>query len=878
MRAVFPWLLWLGLCFAATPLEARPALDVLAGGQQPAESFMTWCATPLDATVESVSAGACRLQALLRPQVTPGFDRRAFWLHLELSNPGSMAVERWITVGHPRLANVSLFVPEERGWARFDVGNFSPMVDRGRVERDFGALPVTIPPSSQQSVWLRVQSDTALDLATTVWSPLDLVAARQANQFWVSLGLGGLLITVLFSLLMLMLTRQVAYGYFALGLSGSLFTVCLSSGLLQRFLWPQDYPLPSVFIALGNLLAVLGYFGFIRAFLPQRKRYRWTYGFLKLAVVTTVGVLLVAILIDYLSVRAISGGFILAMVLGVVLLAWQAWRDGDQSAGILLLAFSIHGGLVVYRLSFAVGILTWQPEASVIGVWGMILSAPVVLLGLVSRTRQLQTELVLAQSENNAQLAFFARLSHELRSPLDTILGNAQLLARMGQGSAFRSGLTAIFESGRHLLGMIDHLLDYARGLSGAIRINPAPVDMDAFLRGMERSGRLFAAKRHNEFVMSRGTGSREGGYRFLELDSGLLREVLDNLLSNAGRYTQAGRMGLDYRATLLSPGKMQLEFTVWDTGEGIAEADLQRIFTPFERVGQPGYQHTKGVGLGLAIARHLTELMGGHLKVESTLGQGSRFSFWIVAQALPDVAPTQDDGLAGMEAVGYDGERRTILLVDDDDGNRTILTGLLSGLGFTIVQAHSGDEAAVLLKGLEQLDLVITDQFMPHGDGWQVLEAVGDLHPDVPVFLVSAAPPTPGARPTNGRFDRHFLRPLDHSRLLESISDRLGLTWSGVETAFASEPVNEDGPGAPDVLPSFSELRVLEGLVETGQVTAIEAWARQIQLLNPACEAYVQRVLLALQALDFQALRELAKPTGLTVRDGVASNRLSGS
>lgn len=103
-------------------------------------------------------------------------------------------------------------------------------------------------------------------------------------------------------------------------------------------------------------------------------------------------------------------------------------------------------------------------------------------------------------------------------------------------------------------------------------------------------------------------------------------------------------------------------------------------------------------------------------------------------------------------------------------------------------------------------------------------------------------------------------------------------MTWSGVETAFASEPVNEDGPGAPDVLPSFSELRVLEGLVETGQVTAIEAWARQIQLLDPACEAYVQRVMLALQALDFQALRELAKPTGLTVRDGVASSRLSGS
>ena len=857
----FSWV-WL-VCFLATAtVRADSTLDVMAGGEQRADRLLSWCATSVSETVETVSSGGCLLQPLLPGQITPGFDHRAFWLRLNLSNQGPAMVERWITVGHPRLANITLFIPEETGWTLRNIGNLTPMAERGEVERDFGALPLSIGPNRQLSVWLRVQTDTAVDLSTTVWAPVEFMAKRQANQFWVSLGLGGLLVTILFAIYMLVLTRQWAYGYFALGLSGSLFTICLTAGYLQRFIWPVHWPLPSVFIALANLFGVLGYFGFIRAFLPQRARYPRSYGFLKLAVVMAVAVLLYAIAIDYAPVASFSGGIILLMVIGVVLMAWRAWRDGDRSAGILLVAFSIHGLLLVYRLMFAIGILSWVPEALLIGVWGMILSAPVVLLGLVSRTRQLQAELINAQSENTAQLAFFAHLSHELRSPLDTILGNAQLLARMGQGTAFTSGLSAIFQSGRHLLRMIDHLLDYARGLSGAIRMSPSPVDMEAFLRGIERTGWLFAARSNNQFVMGIDTDSLSPDHRFLQFDSGQLREVLDNLLSNASRHTQQGRIGLNYRVTDQPGRRVRLEFTVWDSGEGIAEEDLQRIFKPFERVGQPGYQSPKGVGLGLAIARHLTELMGGQLTAQSELGQGSRFGFWIMAEVLPSDTQAGDDSLSGLEAVGYEGERRSVLLVDDDDANRNILAGLLNGLGFKVQEAHSGDEADGMLSELSHLDLVITDQFMPHGDGWRVLESVRESHPDVPVFLVSAAPPLPGEDPGRDRFTQHFLRPLNHKILLEAIADRLGLTWTAAES--------QDRMGAVmlDVRPSQSELEILGCLIETGQVTAIENWAKRIQMLNPECAGYVERVLQALETLDFKALEQLSAINSVKYED----------
>lgn len=867
------------LLFSGSVGASSPAAS---GGQPPsAPPAIEWCQTSPWVSIETISREGCPWQRLGEGATGQGFSRDAFWMRLELDNPGVKPLERWIRVGHPRLAEVSLYTLGASGWTRGDVGNRTAMAARGDVEREFGVLPVTVPPQGRQQVWLRVFSDTAIDLSTAAWAPADYLHAFLRTQFWIILGLGGLLVTLLFSLLMFRLTRQLAYLYFGLGLGGALANAALSTGVLQRTLWPEDWALPSELIAVNALAGVLGYYGFMQAFLPQGSRYRRTDLSFKTSVLLTVLVLIYAVTVDYGGAAKVWGVSLSMTILSAALVTFLAWRDGDRTAGILLIALVIHFGLALLRLVLSVGHVAWFPQASLIGTWGLVLSAPVVLLGLVDRTRELLAELSRAQADNVTQLSFLAQMSHELRSPLDTILGNAQMLARTRQNPAVTERLSTIFESGRHLLRMIDHILDYSRGLAGVIKIVPNPVNLDPFLRGIERTARLLAAKQSNRFVLRRDTSGQNSEGLVLLLDADPLRRVLDNLITNAARHTRDGVITLKLEVYPTGTDELRLYFAVTDTGEGIDPADLQRIFTPFERVRHGKGQDGKGAGLGLAIARQLTELMGGTLTVESEPGHGACFRFWITAKKLRPEVNASKDTLEGFEAAGYLGRRRSLLVVDDTSSNRALLVGLLEELGFQVTQAESGQAAARQLKRLAQLDIVITDQFMDEGDGWMVLDAVNAEWPGLPVLLVSAAPPSPPPDyPAHLRFSAHFLRPLDHEHLLRRVGDLLELTWSATPTRAHPGDEMEGRPEAsgvssnpnqrPDAdesmaLPGEADLRALARLVETGQVTAIKEWATALKAHEPRYAVFSERVLSAIQILDMEALRELTDWAGLT-------------
>ena len=835
-----------------------------------------WCQVSPSVSIETLSREGCSWQPLEKGGTGHGFSRDAFWVRFELENSGVAPLERWIKVGHPRLAEISLFMRGPAGWVRQDVGNRTPMAARGEVEREFGMFPVSVPPKGRQQVWIRVFSETAIDLSTTVWVPADYLHTFQRTQFWVILGQGGLLITLLFALLMFGLTRQSVYLYFMLGLGGSLANVALLTGVLQRALWPEDWPLPSEVIAINALISALGYYGFIRTFLPGASQYRKTDFSFKLTLLFTVLALIYGITIDYRTAATAWGVFSMLCVLSGMLLTFLAWREGDRTAGILLLALFIQVVIALLRLLLSVGRVAWFPEVSVIGTWGFVLSAPVILLGLVDRTRELLTELNRVQADNVTQLSFLAQMSHELRSPLDTILGNLQMLTRTRQNPTVTERLSMIFDSSRHLLRMIDHILDFSRGLAGVNKIVPSPVNFDPFLRGIERNARLLAAKQGNRFELRRGAAGQNTQGLVLLLDADPLRRVLDNLISNAARYTQNGVITLTFEFSAVDVDQLRLDFAVMDTGEGIDSADLQRIFMPFERVRHGTSQDGKGAGLGLAIARQLTELMGGNLTVESKPGKGSCFRFWILANRLPPQAHAPMDTLEAFEAAGYLGRRQSILVVDDNEANRTVLVSLLEELGFQVTEAESGQKAAEQLKSLAALDLVITDQFMDDGDGWRVLEAANEEWPGVPVLLVSAAPPNrPLNLPEHLRFSGHFLRPLEHEPLLRRMGDLLELTWSATPSGADFHHRSGGHPTADELLadtsqcaddyesiayPSEKELRFMTQLVETGQITAIKEWATGLKLREPRYISFADHVITATQRLDMEGLRMLAE------------------
>jgi len=291
-----------------------------------------------------------------------------------------------------------------------------------------------------------------------------------------------------------------------------------------------------------------------------------------------------------------------------------------------------------------------------------VLTTPVILMSVFHRSRDIHDRLFQSESDNQAKIQFLSQMSHELRTPLDIILGNAQLLTRQAAGSPLRREfLDHIQQSGWHLLSMIDEILDYSRGVAGHLPIENTRLNWPHFLLSLAHNAQVLADKNTNRFAMTNTAGTPS----HVVTDGKRLRQVLDNLLTNASKHTRDGSIHLDCAAHEHN-GQWKLSFAVTDSGEGIALADQKRIFLPFERGINRTQTQDKGIGMGLAIARQWVEAMGGQLSMQSVPGQGACFSFWIMADKADELADRADDTM-GMDlklnrVSGYTGACKSVL------------------------------------------------------------------------------------------------------------------------------------------------------------------------------------------------------------------------
>jgi signal transduction histidine kinase/ActR/RegA family two-component response regulator len=386
------------------------------------------------------------------------------------------------------------------------------------------------------------------------------------------------------------------------------------------------------------------------------------------------------------------------------------------------------------------------------------------------RTAELQAAKERAESANAAKSQFLARMSHELRTPLNAVIGYAQILQMdAGLSERQRAGLDHIRAGGEHLLTLIVDILDLARIEAGRIELYPAPVRLDALLRGVSDIVRLKAEEKGLLFE----THQAEGLPSAVMADEKRLRQVLINLLGNAVKFTDAGLVALTLRSAANPPaGRVRLRFEVEDSGVGIAPEALQRLFQPFEQAGD-AHRRAAGTGLGLAISRQLVGLMGGDILVRSEPGRGSVFGFEL------DLEPVAE-GDADSPAHGYAGRRRRVLVADDVAVNRHVLGELLRRLGFEAHEAADGLEALEQVRVL-QPDLVLMDVWMPVMDG---LEATASLRRDpataaLPVIMVSAnAAPEDRERGLAAGAVAFLAKPVDRAQLVALLTAHLDLRW----------------------------------------------------------------------------------------------------
>ncbi len=455
----------------------------------------------------------------------------------------------------------------------------------------------------------------------------------------------------------------------------------------------------------------------------------------------------------------------------------------------------------------------------------------------------LQQARLAAEAANQAKTRYISTISHELRTPLNSILGYAQLLQEDVSIPAHRAqAIRVIRRGGEHLLSLIEGTLDIARIESGKMRLDVRPMAFADTLQEVAGLFELQAAAKGLRFVYGPIDPVRPGLPLTVRADEKRVRQILINLLGNAVKFTREGSVCLR-----VGYAREMATFEVSDTGPGMTPQELERVFEPFVR-GQQGDGQAlpggsvaghAGTGLGLTIARMLTDLMGGELTVRSEPGHGTTFTVRLFLPELRDAVVSRP---VAAPVSGYAGPRRRVLVVDNEEADRELVARWLQPLGFDVLMATSGDDALRMLEGLQPGDAgaphaIFMDLAMPGIDGWEArrrLRASGWAQ--VPLAIVSANAFDKGLLQTDpaqgqGLAPQDFLvKPVRREELIGWLGRQLDLQWQTedeVEPRPARQPVEVKVVG--------TDFGVLLEYVRLGYTRGVVQWLEDRERREPA-------------------------------------------
>jgi len=431
-----------------------------------------------------------------------------------------------------------------------------------------------------------------------------------------------------------------------------------------------------------------------------------------------------------------------------------------------------------------------------------------------------------AERANSAKSRFLANMSHEIRTPINTIMGMDEMILREDAHDVPKTYFLSVINyaldirnASESLLGLINDLLDMSKIESGKMHLVEQEYDMQEMLRAIVSMIRVRSTEKELTFdvVVDEILPVRLYG------DMGKIKQIVLNLLTNAVKYTDVGGFVLNVSMESRTDDRCELRFSVKDTGIGVKEEDMEKLFTAYERLDEEKNSGIQGTGLGLDISRRFAELMGGTLTCSSVYGEGSEFVL-TVTQKIVDASPVgvfvehEDNSAKGPYVPQFVAPDADVLVVDDNPMNLNVIRGLLKATKVFVTTAESGEECLEKIRDMK-FNVVFLDHMMPGMDGIETMEKIREIDPDLPVYALTANATAGEEFYTSHGFNGYLAKPVDSTQLEKTIMHHVPEEM--MERATEADAV-EDLKDLPEELAWVREIEGLsvdEGVQNSGSI-----------------------------------------------------------
>lgn len=681
-----------------------------------------------------------------------GYSPNSYWIKTELTNPfGETRYWVW-EIDYAFLDEVDLYqVTHKTGKPELIKQYFrgDHRIAKNAEKRQRAPnFHISIPAGETHTFYLRGKSTSTVWLASKVYEGETFQILEGKLQAMLGAFFGIMFAMAMYNIIVYMVIRNLTYLYYVIYVCTISIYFCVVTGFWYQFLamdniWLIDH-LNGILACATFIFGLLTAIRFLQLEKYATRSARILYG---LSAVYGFGIIAVFFVPYHIHILILELSSMITAVT-ILTISIRQWVRGHASARDYTLAWApLLVGSIIYNLAI-LNVLPWNTFTAYFHIFTTALQALLLSIALakqLSREKEKRLEAqsaffakekqaMAAEAENKAKTEFLAKMSHEIRTPMNGVLGIAQLLKEQGLNPKQDELVDTIYNSGNSLLAIINDILDFSKFESEGFELEEIAFSTNALVK--ETLALLQASKKNSSVQIV--SAIDESLPEYLAGDPTRIRQILLNLMSNALKFTEEGEVGIRVQLASKQPeespgSKINIRFEVYDTGIGLTQEQIGKLFQPFVQADSNTTRLYGGTGLGLSICKELVEKMQGEIDVSSEEGQGSTFWFELplaastaeaVAQQNPVQANLAQTKTVDSAATKPNFEKLKVLVADDNRVNQTVLKGMLQKLGIDSTIVDNG-EAALKEFENQQFDLFFLDCEMPVMDGFQTSQLI---------------------------------------------------------------------------------------------------------------------------------------------------------